>query len=55
MMSINIAGVAQLAERQPSKLNVEGSNPFTRCEVTDRIDSQSPAPGGRFSFEDDRK
>ena len=24
------AGVAQLVERQPSKLNVEGSNPFTR-------------------------
>ena len=24
------AGVAQLVERQPSKLNVDGSNPFTR-------------------------
>ena len=24
------AGVAQLVEHQPSKLNVEGSNPFTR-------------------------
>ena len=25
-----VAGVAQLVERQPSKLNVDGSNPFTR-------------------------
>jgi hypothetical protein len=24
------AGIAQLVERQPSKLNVEGSNPFSR-------------------------
>lgn len=24
------AGVAQLVERQPSKLHVEGSNPFAR-------------------------
>ena len=27
-----LAGVAQLAERQPSKLNVEGSTPFARFE-----------------------
>ncbi len=26
----NIAGVAQLVERQPSKLNVAGSNPVSR-------------------------
>ena len=26
----SIAGVAQLVERQPSKLNVEGSSPFSR-------------------------
>ena len=26
----SFAGVAQLVERQPSKLNVEGSNPFSR-------------------------
>lgn len=26
----DIAGVAQLVERQLPKLNVEGSNPFTR-------------------------
>jgi hypothetical protein len=28
--SYNFAGVAQLVERQPSKLNVEGSSPFSR-------------------------
>jgi hypothetical protein len=28
--SFNFAGVAQLVERQPSKLNVEGSSPFSR-------------------------
>ncbi len=28
----SIAGVAQLVERQPSKLNVEGSNPFSRSK-----------------------
>jgi hypothetical protein len=33
-----LAGVAQLVERQPSKLNVEGSNPFSR----------STAPSHRF-------
>ena len=30
---VNNAGVAQLAELQPSKLDVEGSNPFTRSWV----------------------
>jgi hypothetical protein len=29
----NSAGVAQLVERQPSKLNVEGSSPFSRSEA----------------------
>jgi hypothetical protein len=28
----NVAGVAQLVERQPSKLNVAGSNPVSRSE-----------------------
>ena len=27
------AGVAQLVEHQPSKLNVDGSSPFARCET----------------------
>ena len=30
------AGVAQLVEFQPSKLAVEGSNPFSRSNETDR-------------------
>src|SRR5258706_9230159 len=29
-----VAGVAQLLERQPSKLNVAGSNPFSRSADT---------------------
>ena len=29
---IRIAGVAQLVERQPSKLNVAGSNPVSRSK-----------------------
>jgi hypothetical protein len=29
----NIAGVAQLVERQPSKLNVAGSNPVSRSRT----------------------
>ena len=29
---VTFAGVAQLVERQPSKLNVDGSNPFIRFE-----------------------
>ena len=29
------AGVAQLVERQPSKLNVEGSSPFARFQARD--------------------
>jgi hypothetical protein len=29
----HLAGVAQLVERQPSKLNVEGSSPFSRSHV----------------------
>ena len=31
-MSSSFAGVAQLVERQPSKLNVEGSSPFSRSQ-----------------------
>ena len=31
-----IAGVAQLVERQPSKLNVAGSNPVSRSNVEKR-------------------
>jgi hypothetical protein len=30
LSSASLAGVAQLVERQPSKLNVEGSSPFSR-------------------------
>ena len=40
--NLNIAGVAQLVERQPSKLNVAGSNPVTRSAV--------PAAGARLVF-----
>src|SRR5262245_45521049 len=32
--NVKPAGVAQLAERQPSKLNVVGSNPISRSVVT---------------------
>ncbi len=32
-----IAGVAQLVERQPSKLNVAGSNPVSRSKVECRL------------------
>ena len=31
---VGVAGVAQLVERQPSKLNVDGSNPFTRFYIS---------------------
>jgi hypothetical protein len=37
----NSAGVAQLVERQPSKLNVEGSSPFSRSTVRGAF-SRSP-------------
>ena len=33
------AGVAQLVERQPSKLNVAGSNPVSRSKITSRCSS----------------
>ncbi len=42
------AGVAQLVERQPSKLNVEGSNPFSRstrrlaCRAARGFEESSP-------------
>jgi hypothetical protein len=32
ILKIKIAGVAQLVERQPSKLNVAGSNPVSRSK-----------------------
>ena len=31
--TLKIAGVAQLVERQPSKLNVAGSNPVSRSSI----------------------
>ena len=33
-----IAGVAQLVERQPSKLNVAGSNPVSRSKVVSGLE-----------------
>jgi hypothetical protein len=41
--SISFAGVAQLVERQPSKLNVEGSNPFSRSSSPDVAGSKDGA------------
>ncbi len=39
---LKIAGVAQLVERQPSKLNVAGSNPVSRSKVKcDRVQRRS--------------
>ncbi len=38
------AGVAQLAERQPSKLNVAGSNPVSRSNVSSWTRSVAPSP-----------
>ena len=35
------AGVAQLAERQPSKLNVAGSNPVSRSTPRDVLTAQA--------------
>ncbi len=32
ILELKIAGVAQLVERQPSKLNVAGSNPVSRSK-----------------------
>jgi hypothetical protein len=37
------AGVAQLVERQPSKLNVEGSSPFSRSMFSGSVLGSSPA------------
>ena len=37
----NYAGVAQLVERQPSKLNVAGSNPVSRSKVKPKSHLQS--------------
>jgi hypothetical protein len=33
MAAFDLAGVAQLVERQLPKLNVDGSNPFTRFSL----------------------
>ncbi len=38
ILEFNFAGVAQLVERQPSKLNVAGSNPVSRSRVYSKID-----------------
>ena len=38
------AGVAQLVERQPSKLNVAGSNPVSRSEKTRDISMHRKPP-----------
>ena len=34
MAAFDLAGVAQLVERQLPKLNVDGSNPFTRFYIS---------------------
>ncbi len=36
-----IAGVAQLVERQPSKLNVAGSNPVSRSKSSFKTENYS--------------
>ena len=36
----NNAGVAQLVERQPSKLNVAGSNPVSRSNISELFASE---------------
>jgi hypothetical protein len=50
MVGTTFAGVAQLVERQPSKLNVEGSNPFSRshtrgAQASGRPDSHDKVTG----------
>ena len=37
-----VAGVAQLVERQPSKLNVEGSSPFSRSSLLSHANVTEP-------------
>ena len=39
-MGFSLAGVAQLVERQLPKLNVDGSNPFTRFHLN-RVESRT--------------
>jgi hypothetical protein len=38
------AGVAQLVERQPSKLNVAGSNPVSRSKYNASIQQRHASP-----------
>ncbi len=50
MMKI-FAGVAQLVERQPSKLNVAGSNPVSRSEtLSSRLLFERIWPNKRLAF-----
>jgi hypothetical protein len=42
------AGVAQLVERQPSKLNVEGSSPFSRSQFFGSVDPHESKPAQTF-------
>ena len=37
MKKLDLAGIAQLVERQPSKLNVAGSSPVSRSIPSDAI------------------
>ncbi len=41
------AGIAQMAERQPSKLRVAGSNPVSRS--IDMVGPNKPAPDARVA------
>ena len=49
---VPIAGIAQLVERQPSKLNVAGSNPVSRSTLPvfrpRPVTARLPPPAGRF-------
>ena len=46
---IRVAGLAQLVERQPSKLNVVGSNPIPRsaaiAQLVERVLGKDEVPG----------
>ena len=46
--SSRLAGVAQLVEFQPSKLAVEGSNPFSRSNGPDADGRSTPLQGDRL-------
>jgi integrase len=51
----NTAGVAQLAEHQPSKLNVDGSNPFARCWREDSAGCQLANRSARVLSENTKR